>query len=260
MASRKEQKEQARLDREAKEKEHAAAQNRSRRLTIIGGVFGLALVAVIVAVVVSTSTSGTTSSASDADAVNARFQGIPQRGPELGEKNAPATIVEFADLKCPFCKEFTEGALPDLIENYVKSGKAKIIYRNLTFLDQSTGNQDSTNAAKYNGAMGLQNKLWQFTDLFYLNQKDESTTFATQGFLEGLAKQVDGADPAKAWTNRDDKSIEAQLALADEQFSREGLTGTPSFLVGPTGGKLQQVTLSDLSDASPITDAVDALQ
>ena len=105
MASRKEQKEQARLDREAKEQAAAASSARKRRLTIFGGVIGLALIAVVVAVVVS---SGVFKSdnITGATQVNDRFKGIPQSGVTLGEPNAPATIVEFADLKCPFCAEF----------------------------------------------------------------------------------------------------------------------------------------------------------
>jgi protein-disulfide isomerase len=136
VASRKEQKEQARLDREAKERELAASSARKRRMYIIGGVVGIALVAVLVAVAVS---SGIFKSKNTqgADVVTARFQGIPQRGVELGDKNAPATIVEFADLKCPFCQQFALKGMPQLISSYIATGKAKMVYRNLTILNGS---------------------------------------------------------------------------------------------------------------------------
>ena len=96
MSSRKEQKEEARAAREAKEQELAASAAKKRRLSIVGGVIGLALIAVLIAVVVSSSTD-TKSTSSDAAEVNARYAGIPQKGIVLGEPNAKATIVEFAD-------------------------------------------------------------------------------------------------------------------------------------------------------------------
>lgn len=259
MSSRKEQKEQARLEREAKQQEHAAAQSRARRMKIIGGVIGLAAIAAIVAIVISTSGGSTEAPPEAADEVEQRFEGIPQKGITVGEEAAPVTVVEFADLKCPFCADFAAGSLPQLVDDYVRSGKAKLEFRNLTFLDQATeGTPDSTNAAKFAQAVGLQNKLWNFVDLFYLNQKAENEVFATEDFLKEIASQIPGVDVDKAWADRDNPKVQEELDLADEIFGREGLSGTPSFLVGPTGGTLEQVTLSDLEDPTPLFEAIDA--
>ena len=57
--------------------------------------------------------------------------GIPQNGNTLGSPKAPVTLEYFGDLECPICKEFTLGALPTLIQKYVRTGKLKIEYRNL---------------------------------------------------------------------------------------------------------------------------------
>lgn len=259
MSSRKEQKEQARLEREAKQQEHAAAQSRARRMKIIGGVIGLAAIAAIVAIVISTSGGSTKSTSADATEVDERFKGIPQKGITVGEDAAPVTVVEFADLKCPFCADFAKSGLPQLVDEYVRSGKAKLEFRNLTFLDQATeGTPDSTNAAKFAQAVGLQNKLWNFVDLFYLNQKAENEVFATESFLKDIAAQIPGLDVDKAWADRSNPKVQEELDLADEIFGREGLSGTPSFLVGPTGGTLEQVSLSDLEDPTPLFEAIDA--
>lgn len=259
MSSRKEQKEQARLEREAKQQELAAQQSRARRMKIIGGVLGLAAIAVIVAIVISTSGGDAASTPAQATEVEERFDGIPQNGITVGEDAAPVTVVEFADLKCPFCKEFSSDGLPQLVDDYIRSGKAKLEFRNLTFLDQATeGTPDSTNAAKFAQAVGLQNKLWNFVDLFYLNQGPENQVFATEDFLKGIAAQIPGLDVDKAWADRDDPKVQEELDAADEFFNEEGLQGTPSFLVGPTGGKLEQVTLQDLGDPTPLFNAIDA--
>jgi protein-disulfide isomerase len=260
VASRKEQKEQARLEREQKEREHAASQARTRRLSIIGGVVGLALIAVVVAVVVSTSGTKSTSTTTDAKEVNARFADIPQSGITLGEPGAKATIIEYADLKCPFCADWAKNSLPTVVDELVKTGKAKIVFRSMTFLDQAAPGQDSTNAANYAQATGLQNKLWPFIDLLYLNQKPESEAYMTQDFLEGIAKQITGLDAAKAWENRSNPKATNQIQAAADSANENGVTATPTFLVGSSEDDAEKVSTPDLEDPQPIIDAVNALQ
>lgn len=260
MSSRKEQKEQARLEREAKEAEHAAKAARTRRMSIIGGVLGLAAIAVVVVVVVS---QGGTDKVDPGAAkeVNARYAGIPQSGVTLGEPAAKATIVEYADLRCPFCKDFEEGSMPTIVDELVKTGKAKFIFRNLTILDEaSPSGEDSTNAATYAAATSLQNKMFPFINLFYLNQGNESEDYATESFLKGLAGQVDGLDANKAWDDRANPKATNELVAAQESADKKGVTGTPTIYVGANEDDAEKVDLQNLDDPSAIIEAVDALQ
>ncbi|MBJ7458205.1 MAG: thioredoxin domain-containing protein [Thermoleophilaceae bacterium] len=264
MSSRKEQKEQAKLEREAKEKEHAAKAARTRRMSIIGGVLGLALIGVVVAVVVSTAGTKSESNSEDAKEVNALFAGIPQTFDTLGEPGAKATIIEYADLKCPFCADWSRDSLPIVVEEAVRTGKAKLIFRPLTLIDENTGLVDSINAAKYAGASGLQNKMFPFVDLFYLNQKAESDTYATEEFLESIGAQVDGLNTTEAADNRENPKVTALIQDAEAAATNAGVSGTPSFFVGSSEEDADQesnkIDVSDLSDPQPILDAVDALQ
>jgi protein-disulfide isomerase len=265
VSSRKEQKEQARQAREAKEQELAAAAARKRRLSIIGGVIGLALLAVIVVIAVSaSSTKNGKSSSADAKEVNARFAGIPQKFDTLGEPGAKATIVEYADLKCPFCADWARDSLPTVVDELVRTGKAKLVFRPLTLIDDNTGLTDSINAAKYAGAVGLQNKMFQYIDLFYLNQKAENEVYATETFLKNIGAQVDGLNVDEAWDNRENPKVTALLDSSNKDSHEAGVTGTPSFFVGSSTADANKpsnkVDVSDLSDPQSIIDAVNALQ
>lgn len=260
MSSRKEQKEEARLAREAKEQEHAASAARKRRMSIIGGVLGLAVLAVVIVVVVSQGGKDKVDG-NAASEVNARYEGIPQAGVTLGEPGAKATIVEFADLRCPFCKDFEEGSMPTIVDELIKTGKAKFVFRNLTILDQSSpSGKDSTNAANYAAATSLQNKMFPFINLFYINQGNESEDYATESFLKGLAGQVTGLDADKAWDARNAPQATSEITKAADLATENGVTGTPTVFVGKSEADATKADLNDLTDPSAIVDAVDALQ
>jgi protein-disulfide isomerase len=47
----------------------------------------------------------------------------------LGKSDAPVTIIEYASLTCPHCAEFDRETLPKIKENWIETGKAKLIFR-----------------------------------------------------------------------------------------------------------------------------------
>jgi protein-disulfide isomerase len=48
---------------------------------------------------------------------------------ETGSSNAPIIIEEYADYECPHCRVTYQDLLPQLIAEYVKTGKAKLVHR-----------------------------------------------------------------------------------------------------------------------------------
>ena len=51
----------------------------------------------------------------------------------IGDENAPITIIEYASLSCSHCADFHVNKLPKLIEEFVDTGKAKIVFRDFPF-------------------------------------------------------------------------------------------------------------------------------
>jgi protein-disulfide isomerase len=234
LASRKEQREQARADREAREAEERAKAKRKRRMLQLGGALAAAAAAVVIAIVVSSSggdkKGGSAKGAAAGSAeVQQLLQGIPQKGVVLGKPNAPVTVIEFADLKCPFCRDYTINVQPEIVARYVRTGKVKMIWRNLAFVGNDP--KDTQTAALAASAAGLQNKLWDFTDVFYRNQGDESVTYVTDDFLKKIGAGVPGLDVNKMLADRANPTVQQQLAEAQSQASTMGVDSTPTFFV-----------------------------
>ncbi len=117
------------------------------------------------------------------------FAGIPQHGTVLGRADAPARIIEFADLQCPYCQEYAAQALPSLVRDYVRTGKVQMVFENLSFIGP-----DSVRAAHVAAAAAAQDKLWNFVDLMYLNQGPENTGYVTSGVSPAAAAGGSGAE------------------------------------------------------------------
>ncbi len=57
---------------------------------------------------------------------------VPTVAPEdhvLGKSEAPVTIIEYASPTCPHCAEFDRDTLPKIKQNWIDTGKAKLIFR-----------------------------------------------------------------------------------------------------------------------------------
>lgn len=143
--------------------------------------------------------------------------------------------VEFADLQCPYCKEYALQTLPRIVQDYVRNGKAKLEFQTMSFLGP-----DSVSAGKVVAGAAAQNKLWNFVDVFYFNQGAENSGYATDDFMRKLAKGVAGMDYDKAKADGDARGP-AALQEANTLANRYGVTGTPTLVVGRTGGKLEKV-------------------
>jgi protein-disulfide isomerase len=216
-----------------------------QRLILLLGLLAAAAVIVVVAIVVSSGGGSddktTTPAASSGGGVDgtaetkALFSGIPQKGITLGRSTAPVTIVEFADPQCPFCKDYTINEMPALVRKYVKSGQAKMELRYLAFLGD-----DSVTAAHALEAAGLQDRLWQASDLLYRNQGEENSGYITDDFLNGILTAA-GADAAKALSQASSSEVNQQLGAAKTLASRYGVDSTPTLLVGATDGDLKAV-------------------
>lgn len=239
--TKRERKDAARAERLERERADAATATQRKRLTMLGGLLVGAVVIVVAAILISSGGGDKKSSGGDASSIQgasdtaALFKGIPQSGITLGKASAPVTIVEFADPQCPYCKEYTLNEMPKVIQDQVRTGKAKMELRLLTFIGT-----DSVKAASVLEAAGQQNKLWESSDLFYRNQGEENSGYVTDEFLTGILNAA-GVDADKAIAGAGDPAVSQAIGEAKTAASRYGVDSTPTVLVGPTDGELKKV-------------------
>jgi protein-disulfide isomerase len=247
LASRKEQREQARAEREAREAaDRAKAQRRTRMLQLGGALVAAAAIVVVLILVSSGGSSNKGSSAGNAAGADQAAQllgGIPQQGTTLGNPKAPVTLLEFADLQCPFCRDYTINTFPSVVAKYVKSGKVKMVFQNYAFIGP-----DSLTAARAAEAAGKQNKLWNFIDVFYNNQGTENTDYVTDKFLTKIANGA-GVDSKKMLTDRQDPKIDQAIALAQQAAQQAGVNSTPTFILKKAGGPAQKLSAAQIEAA-----------
>ena len=189
-----------------------------------------------------------------ASQVQALLKGIPQHGNVLGKSTAPATIVEYIDLQCPYCQQFETQAMPTLISQYVRTGKAKVVMRPIAFIGP-----DSQRGRLAAIAAGKQNRMFDFAELLYLNQGVENSGWLSDGKITSAAASIPGLRVRQLLAERSTSATKDQAAAFDRLSTTDAVSATPTILVGKTGGTLRRVTLASPSDAQSVAAALNSV-
>lgn len=159
----------------------------------------------------------------------------------LGDSDAPLTIISYSDPSCPFCAAAAgknkqvmdylkqqdpswEAPIPGIIENYVKTGKAKFIFR--YFPGHGTGEE----AMKMMFCANEQGKFWELGDKIFDNQD----IIENSDELKKLAVAA-GLDIAKINSCLASGKYDSKLAEDTASGKKVAFKGTPAFIIN---GKL----------------------
>src|SRR3954451_17165752 len=240
--------EKRREERIAAESSAASGDRRTRLLQFsAAGVF----LAIIIVVVVIVATGGSDDKGGDSanlvekDHVEKLLSGIPQNATVLGDPKAPVKLYEYGDLQCPVCKEYSEKVLPKIIENQVKKGEVSITYRDFIIIGPQ-----SIPAGEAAAAAGAQGKGWSFIETWYRNQGEENSGYATDEFIESMAKYVGVPDFAKWKEEWQSKKYKKHIEATTQQAEKIGFEGTPSFSIeGPSSKGLELLGTAGSTEA-----------
>ena len=102
--------------------------------------------------------------------------------PVLGSENAPITLIEFGDYQCEACYHWFHNTRADIIDNYVETGKAKLVFLDLPFLGR-----DSITAAQATYCADDQGKYWNYHNVLYNFQEEVDNGWASKDRLSAFA-------------------------------------------------------------------------
>lgn len=201
---------------------------------IIIGVF-VAILAVIVISVSSFSGSQDVDTSRTIGTVNTSMG-----SPLLGSTSAKITIVEFGDFQCHQCYNWFHNTRPQIYENYIKTGKANLVFVDLAFLGM-----DSPKAAQAAYCAEDQGKYWQYHDILYNSQEPQiDGGWANNERLKAFAFSLD-LDMDLFNSCLDSGKYQKRVQFNIGQAKSNGATGTPTFII--VGDEKQQ----KLSGAQP---------
>ena len=167
------------------------------------------------------------------------FRGIPQNGIVLGSPQAPLTLVEYADLQCPYCAQWARDAFPTIVEEYVRTGRVRIVFRGLSFIGA-----DSDAALRAALAAGQQDRLWDVVHGLFVQQGAENSGWVSDAVLRSF--DGTGLDTQRMLDATHSAGVERQLAAAQRAATAAGVSATPSFLAGRTGAALVHLEVASL--------------
>lgn len=138
----------------------------------------------------------------------------------VGNPNGTATLVEFFDYNCHFCK----GALPDIARLMKDDSNLKIVLKDFPVLGPGSVEAARVASAVRNQLPG--DKFWAFHNKLL-------TAHGPIGKAEALAVAKDlGLDMDRIAKDMDSKDTEAGLHEVMTMADSLQINGTPSFVVG----------------------------
>ena len=141
-----------------------------------------------------------------------------------GNENAPITMIEFSDYECPFCGRYFQQTLPQIISEYVDTGKVKIVYRDfpLGFHQNAQKAAEATEVAR---ELGGNDKFWEMHDKIFENQQA-----MTVSDLKKYAREI-GLNGGEFDSLLDSGKYASEVQKDLQDGQNAGVQGTPTFFI-----------------------------
>ena len=145
----------------------------------------------------------------------------------LGAEDAPVTMVEYASFTCPHCATFHNGPLKDIKKNYIDTGKVRFIFREAYFDKYGLW---ASLMARCGGEM----RYFGVVDILMNDQK----AWLGEGDATAVVENLRRIGLTAGMTNEsldacfaDGEKVQTLLAWYQENFTRDDMDSTPSFLI-----------------------------
>jgi len=158
-----------------------------------------------------------------------------------GNENAPVTIIEYSDFECPFCARFYRDTFGQIEEEYIETGKVKVIFKHFPLGFHANAQK----AAESAECASEQGKFWEMHDILF--EKGVSGGIST---FKTYAKDI-GLDTSSFDECLDSGKMEDTVKANIKEGKNNGISGTPAFIIN---GK----TISGAQPFSKFKQVIDA--
>lgn len=216
---------------------------RYRRLTIVFGALSAFLLVVLIGQLALGTPGGpvtkpqetpaptASSAAEETPEPGGEISAIVRRDPDdtmaMGDVDAPVVLVEWTDFRCPFCAAFTMRTMPDIIKEYVDTGKVRIEVRDVAFFGD-----ESIDAAVAARAAGRQDKYFEYLHTLYEAAPQKGHPDMPREKLIGFARDAGVADLERFAEDLTDPELRQAVAQSTTEAQQWGVTSVPFFVAG----------------------------
>ena len=202
-----------------------AERSKRRKVFILGG--GIALAAIVaIGLILANRDSGSLPALQSVEA--AELDSIPSDGRVLGDPDAPIHLIEYGDYQCPACAVFEQQVFPELVSDYIATGKVRFEFRDLAFLGD-----ESMTAANAAACAIPQDGFWAYHKVIYGNHHGENLGNLSEKRLLEMA-ELAGLDAGQIGDCLDEGTTTAEVQAMRQEAASLGLSSTPSFVLNGT--------------------------
>lgn len=150
--------------------------------------------------------------------------------PLLGGEEAPVTVVEFGDFKCPGCKAWGEIIFPKLANDFIDTGIVKFSFVNVLFHgEESTlGSIAAESVLKRSPDV-----YWEFHEALYKAQptEDHDALWITPGQILEIANKFPEIDQSMLKEDMEQQATMESVQRDHSLVKEVGVTMTPTIVV-----------------------------
>ncbi len=148
----------------------------------------------------------------------------------LGDASAPVTIIEYASMTCTHCAAFHAGSLPRLKEDYIDTGRVRLIFREFPLDSRAVAASLLARCAA--GDAGDTARFFGFIDVLFSRQRQWALTDNPYGALQSIARAGGiGAQTFDACM-QDEESLIALREQAEHASKILEINSTPTLFIG----------------------------
>ncbi|PIC56997.1 dihydroneopterin aldolase [Sporosarcina sp. P12(2017)] len=156
--------------------------------------------------------------------------------PSLGEKDAPVTVVEFGDFKCPSCKAWGEMVYPQLVDEYVETGKVKFSFVNVLFHGNESTLASIAAESVYERSPGM---YWNFHQAMFDAQPVENHDgpWITPERILEIASGFPEIDQTLLKEDMEQEATMESVKIDEDLVKKAGVSMTPTIVIN---GKMME--------------------